>query len=305
MVDTILDGGDAFTVFDFSGNSIAPRTDPAYAIGRTVIGALDLVDDPARWRVRVDGWDSSTGSTMVITQRPAADVSDVSPSFRMAKDLVLLGSVQVRDPGDRDAALSRLKQALSFGATVITRTEFGVSKSTVVYCPGGVTVVRYPSPNLATFTAQLKAPDSRKLGIAIPGKTRLPSSIGGLVVPFTVPFAINSTVVSGQVNLFNPGDATGPVKLRIDGPCTGPRVTHVTSGTQLIFAANLVLTAGEWLEVDMDNKIVLANGQASRAGLVTQRGWSGFDPGDNTWAFTAAAADPAALLTVTAWPAWI
>jgi hypothetical protein len=104
----------------------------------------------------------------------------------------------------------------------------------------------------------------------------------------------------------NPGNDTGPVVLRIDGPCTGPVVTHTsaTASTALVFASNLVLGAGEFLLVDMDKKSALGNGQASRSAYITSRSWSGFDPGANVWSFTAAIFDPASLLTVTTQPAW-
>jgi len=120
----------------------------------------------------------------------------------------------------------------------------------------------------------------------------------------TIPFTIDAVTVTGQVSLVNPGNETGPVRLRIDGPCRGPVVTHVSSGTQLIFSSSLVLGAGEWIDVDMEARTVLANGQASRAPWITSRGWSGFTPGENTWAFTAAAFDAAARLTVVATPSW-
>jgi hypothetical protein len=137
-----------------------------------------------------------------------------------------------------------------------------------------------------------------------------PATTDFLTVPatsgdaLTVPFSIDSTIVSGLVSLTNPGNEVGPVSLRIDGPCTGPVITHVASGAQLVFSSSLVLGAGEWIDVDMEAHEVLANGQASRAGWITERGWSGFDPGSNTWTFTAAAYDPNSKLTVSATPSW-
>jgi hypothetical protein len=119
-----------------------------------------------------------------------------------------------------------------------------------------------------------------------------------------IPFTIDAVTVTGQVSLINPGNETGPVRLRIDGPCRGPVVTHVATGAQLIFSSSLVLGYGEWIDVDMEARTVLANGQATRAPWITSRGWSGFTPGENTWSFTAAAFDAAALLTVVATPAW-
>lgn len=120
----------------------------------------------------------------------------------------------------------------------------------------------------------------------------------------TVPFRINATTVTGQVSLTNPGNESGPVVIRIDGPCTGPVVTHVSTGNALVFSSSLVLQDGEFLLVDMDARTALANGQSNRAGYITSRGWSSFDPGQNTWSFSAARYNSRSQLSVAAVPAW-
>lgn len=125
-----------------------------------------------------------------------------------------------------------------------------------------------------------------------------------LTAALTVPFQINATTVTGQVNLNNPGNESGPVVLRIDGPCTGPVVTHVSTGNALVFSSSLVLQDNEFLLIDMDARTALANGQANRADYITSRGWSSFDPGDNTWAFSAARYNSESQLSVAAVPAW-
>lgn len=120
----------------------------------------------------------------------------------------------------------------------------------------------------------------------------------------TIPFIIDATVVTGQVTLTNDGNESGPVVLRIDGPCVGPVVTHVSTGNALVFSSSLVLQSGEFLLIDMDARTALANGQVNRAGYITSRGWSALDPGDNTFAFTAQQFNSRSQLTVTAYPAW-
>jgi hypothetical protein len=154
-----------------------------------------------------------------------------------------------------------------------------------------------------TWSIQVVALDPRKLGTPLTSPpTGLPSSTGGFSFPHVFPFAIDSTVVSGQVSLFNPGNETGPVTMRIDGPIVGPVITHVGSGLQLVFSASLTLGAGEFILVDMEAHSVLAQGQANRSNWVTSRGWSGMEPGANTWSF-AAASGTTGLLTVTGTPA--
>jgi len=90
--------------------------------------------------------------------------------------------------------------------------------------------------------------------------------------------------------------------MRIDGPIVGPIITHVGSGLQLVFSASLTLGVGEFLLVDMEAHSVLAQGQSNRSNWVTSRGWSGMEPGANTWSF-AAASGTTGLLTVTGTPA--
>jgi phage-related protein len=81
-------------------------------------------------------------------------------------------------------------------------------------------------------------------------------------------------------------------------------IEHTSSGAQLIFSTSLALGAGEFLLIDMEKKTVLANGQASRNTFITSRGWSGFDPGPNTWSLNAASFNASARLTVMANPSW-
>jgi hypothetical protein len=121
---------------------------------------------------------------------------------------------------------------------------------------------------------------------------------------FTIPFTIDATTVTGQVSLNNPGNEYGPVTLRVDGPCVGPVITHVSSGAQLVFSSSLVLGVGEFLLIDSEKRTALANGQASRAGYITSRGWPSFQPGQNTFSFTAAEYRAGSMLTVSGLPAW-
>jgi phage-related protein len=145
--------------------------------------------------------------------------------------------------------------------------------------------------------------DPRKVSTALTGSTGLPVATGGWSIPWTIPWSIPSTVVAGHVSLTNVGNIAGRMLLRIDGPVVAPVVTHVSSGATLTFASSMTLAEGEWVDVDMEAKTVLANGTASRNGWVTSRGWFNFDPGVNLIAFSAATATDA-LLTVTAYPSY-
>jgi len=132
----------------------------------------------------------------------------------------------------------------------LTVTADGLSLECIVFRQDAV-LSSPVTDTVAQFSIQLVAADPRKFSDPLTTSTRLPASTGGLTVPFTVPFTIASTVVSGTCSLVNGGNTTGPVRLRVNGPCTGPIITHVGTGAQLVFASSLVLAAGEWIDIDM------------------------------------------------------
>ena len=270
------------------------------------LGPLPLtgVDEfGVRWildKAGVVGWGAPPG-TLSPTQKPRQRGAWAGLSYAQARPMTMAGACIAPTEALASDALDRLIDACSLDDTTLTVTKADLPRWCTVRRDGAV-LPTWPNPLSFDWSIQVVALDPRKLGAPLTGSTGLPSSSGGLTVPFTVPFAINSTVVSGQVSLFNPGNETGPVTMRIDGPCTGPVITHVGSGLQLIFAASLTLGMGEFLLVDMEAHTAMAQGQSTRANWITSRGWSGLEPGNNTFAFTAASTSTA-LLTVTATPA--
>lgn len=275
------------------------------------LGGLSLVADPDEYRVRwhcphstIDGWWSSPGPSPQVEQRQRAHGVWVGESWLPGRAISLRVFIEADTRAQVQDALDRLHAAAALTDTLLTISDSGQDQSAVVRRSGEVSV-RWIHHRLAQCTVLLLAADPRKLGPEITATTGLPSSSGGLTVPFVVPFSIDSTVSSGLVSLTNPGTIDGPVALRIDGPVSAPRVTHVNSGRSLVFASSLALSAGEWITVDMQRREVLAQGQASRMQWVTSREWSAFEPGVNTWAFSSDGSVPGGSLTVTASPAFM
>lgn len=268
------------------------------------VGGINLmsVDDfGVMWFLdRFTGW-GAPGGTLTAKQRARAAGAWAGLSYSKQRTLVLGGVCTAPSQEAASAALDRLIDECSLDDVTLTVSEAGRLRWCTVRRDGEV-IPSWINSRQFRWSVQLVALDPRKMSAPLTGSTGLPSSTGGLTIPFTVPFAINSTVVSGQVNLTNPGNETGPVLMRIDGPCVGPVVTHVGSGLRLVFASSLTLGAGEFLLIDMEAQTVLAQGQSSRSMWVTSRGWSGFEPGLNTWSF-AAASGTSGTLTVTATPA--
>jgi hypothetical protein len=133
----------------------------------------------------------------------------------------------------------------------------------------------------------------------------LPTQTGGLCTPVGTPLEVNAAVVAGRVALTSCGTAPTALQLRIDGPCTEPRVSLVVAGqpTQVL-RYHGALAAGQWLELDTRARTALLNGTVSRRGLMSGD-WFLLPPGPSELAFNAADYHPDAKLTATWRDAWI
>lgn len=270
------------------------------SIGGITLGATD--GSGVEWYfTSIDGW-GATKSSAQITQRAAADGGYSSPAFLSPRTVSVQGAVIAPSTGQLVAAMDSLNAAASIQQQTITVLDSGSTKSILAQRQDEVLWTRV-NDIAASFTVSFSCTDPRKFGTPITASTGLPSGSGSWTLPFTVPFSINSTIVTGDCTATNTGNTPGPVTMRISGPVVGPVVTHVASGLQLVFSSSLSLGAGEWIDVDMEARTVLAQGQASRAQYVTSRGWSQFDIGGNTWAFTAASGS--GTLSVTATPSFL
>lgn len=274
---------------------------------QTLIGALDvtgLESSGVQWSLdSMPGWGASK-PTISPVQKPRQLGAWAGLSYSGARHIALSGQVSAPTQDLLTDAIDRLIDASSLDSFTYTVIEGSRTRYVTLRREDEV-IWQYISDKMASWSVQFVAVDPRKLGTALTGSTLLPLSSGGLTVPFTVPFTIASTIVSGMVSFTNPGNSTGSVILRIDGPCVGPVVTRTgVTGSSLVFASSLVLNAGEWLTVNGDKQTALANDQANRATYITARGWPTFEPGVNVFSFTATSYSAASLLTVTATPAW-
>ncbi|MCK9597814.1 MAG: phage tail family protein [Sphaerochaeta sp.] len=277
---------------------------PADTLSVTLDG-LDLLTTQANGsRISLeefDGWGSPT-TTLSPIQRPGSDGAWAGDSHLTARDITLAGLIVGPDCATTRATFDALTAACSLTDVDLTVNEGGLTRTVSVRRSSSV-LHRWEAPEIVRWSLQMVALDPRKVSTALTGSTGLPVATGGWSIPWTIPWSIPSTVVAGHVSLTNVGNIAGRMLLRIDGPVVAPVVTHVSSGATLTFASSMTLAEGEWVDVDMEAKTVLANGTASRNGWVTSRGWFNFDPGVNLIAFSAATATDA-LLTVTAYPSY-
>lgn len=123
------------------------------------------------------------------------------------------------------------------------------------------------------------------------GAVPLPTQIGGLTVPLTVPFVVAGTVVGGSAAVLNDGTTDTSVLFRIDGPVTDPRITlQRPDGTIQTLTFSLTVPTGQWVEVDSAARtaFVLGLPEASVRGQVT---WDmdpyPLQPGTTTLRFSA------------------
>lgn len=87
------------------------------------------------------------------------------------------------------------------------------------------------------------------------------SSVGGLQAPFQ----IGATVVNGSVTVTASGDAPPPVLVRINGPVVQPIIRDELGGQMPL---DISLSAGQWLDVDLDARTIKINSTVNRRNLL-------------------------------------
>lgn len=253
----------------------------------------------------LDGWDSSPASSLSLTQKARAAGSWVSPRNAGPRVVTLNGLVRAMSADLLQTAIDQLRSAVAVGDWLLTVTR-GVSTRTAICTRQDAVQIQHVTDVLANWSAVVVAADPRQYAAAVTGSTGLPSATGGVTFPLRYPMSYATTITSGVVTLTNPGNTTGPVQFRINGPVVQPSVVHIdAAGNRQTVSVNLTLGAADFLLIDPtpDGQTVLAQGQASRNAFLSNRGWHGFTKGANQWAFSAASGS--GQLTVTAVPAWM
>lgn len=184
----------------------------------------------------------------------------------------------------------------------VTATASGVASSRGIPINVGYQV-GYTTP-----TIEITCAEPRLFGAAVAAQTLLPTSNGGLTFNATPNFTFNPGATNGAVTLANNGDTAGPLVFNIYGPLTGAfTITNAATGQVLAFNSSVVIAAGDYLMIDMENRNVLYNGQlsAARNAWVQTRGWFNFTIGASTYQFNASTYSATATMVVTGTPAWL
>ncbi|MER7280423.1 hypothetical protein ABT369_38900 [Dactylosporangium sp. NPDC000244] len=278
------------------GNELGPLVQ----IGDIICNSDGLDSAGVAWLCEeFEGW-GSPGSTLEVVQRSGDHGGWDGDAFLKPRIVSLKGMLAAPTAAAAQDALSRLNQAVSLALSPLTVTEAGLARTCMVRRQDDV-LASAVSAREYEWSAQVVAPDPRKYTAWSAAVTGLPSSTGGLTWPVTWPVVWAATVTTGVLSVVNAGDIGSRPVLRIDGPCQRPRVALV--GTGQVLAWDLTLDVGQWLDVDTDRHTSLLNGQVSRSGMMTSRGWFEIT-GAQEIQFTADVYDPAALLTVTYRSAW-
>lgn len=230
----------------------------------------------------IDGW-LSLASTGEVTPRTARNGGWRNRALYAPKGLTLRGSVVTTLPNVGDE-IDRLAAAIPLDVPE-PLTVYGVNADDrlMFVRQEGTPDVSIVSPYEATYSIGLVAPDPLKYGaIEKVASTNLPSSTGGLTVPFTVPLSVDSVTVSGSATVENNGNLPSPPRVIVYGPVTDARLTNIATGETLF--VNLTIEEGEYVDLDFATHTAYLNGTASRRGYISGT-WFTLQPGVTEIAF--------------------
>ena len=258
----------------------------------------------------VDGGWNGAGTSHEHSSRAWGDGWVSNASHRQGRNLTVSGSVWAPDQQALDASRQRMLGSVPMDDGELTVELDGVSRLWRVKQDSGEVLISRRGPHIWDFSIPLVSlsPYSFDAGDPLFGSTGLAATSGGMSFPAAFDgsmdgWVFTETVISGEVNLTNPGGAPSPVTLRVDGPVDGPRIEHQQSGG--VLELGLSLGSGHYVLFDSQSRQVLIDGRDPARGAVLRRGWSDALPGANTWSFTAKESSPVARLTVSFRPAYL
>ena len=258
------------------------------------------------WATGFDGWWGGSSMRTGATERPSDHGGFDGPSYLGPRTMTISG-VTLAPTTDlvllaRDTIVSLCSDLRSLYPLVVTETS-GLTRQCMVRIVGDPKVADL---NETAFEWQMSlvAPDPRRYSTSetVLTMTAPADPVGGLVVPFSVPFSIVSVGSSSTTETVTNGGTFGtrPV-ITFSGPLSNPQITNVTTGQTM--ALTSVIAGGEWVVLDFDRRSVLLNGITSRASTILHgSAWWELAPGVNE--LQLAAADGEGSATVRFRSAW-
>ncbi len=135
------------------------------------------------------------------------------------------------------------------------------------------------APTQRTILAQWRAPDGAweaEDQATVTLNSDIASSVG-FSFPITFPLALTATSSGGSLQTVNAGNAPAHIVARLYGPCSAPRLINDTTGEAITFTTDLVLSAGQYIEVSTLDKTAYLLSEVSASRLST------IDFSANTW----------------------
>lgn len=282
-----------------AGPGVIPTGLMSYILGSLLVVHNSVDENGVRWGIDyVDGLDG-LGDTGQVDQYAADHGGWALPAFHTPRELEVTGWLVSQHWSFTSTAVEQLKAALPLS----TLADF------VVSIPGDrdrfMRVRQQGKPlfkregRFCNYSLSLVAPDPRVYSVEqAVVSTGLPSSSGGLQVPFAVPFQIDSVTEAGALTAINDGNMSTPPVLKVSGPCPPFTLRH-HSGASLTYP--IAVPDGRFVVLDTSKRRALEDGTEPRYVTGT---WFEYAPGVNTVRFEAAAYNAAALLTSTHRSAW-
>lgn len=137
-------------------------------------------------------------------------------------------------------------------------------------------------------------------GSIYPGTTT-----GGRSYPRSYPWSYSAGTASNISSVTNEGTDWAYVQMTIFGLATNPKITNRTTGQVLKFS-DLVVPAGQYMDIDMADRTALMNGSSSFYGNIDMSvsSWWSLAPGVNDIMFESESSDDFAHLQFSFSPVW-
>ncbi|MGW3400310.1 phage distal tail protein [Streptomyces zhihengii] len=197
------------------------------------------------------------------TDRPSMDGTWAGPDYWAARQIQIDAAIKI--PGDGPACEAMLAALQAAAADTALRLTGGSSMPLRVLRPGGV--VKRVNGRLRRLDAEYAQVKHGYMPIDVEFIAHDPTwyadtesvveiplgwlSGGGFTAPVVAPIVVTSgaTAADRPGWVTNAGDSDAWPVIRITGPCSNVTITHADSGRQ-IRMPGLVLTAGQWMEID-------------------------------------------------------
>ncbi|WP_327703643.1 phage tail family protein [Streptomyces decoyicus] len=280
-------------------------TDLAVQLGDLTFGVVD--DAGVHWHcATLDGWDSPDVRAE-MQQREGDHGAWAPPVYLNERVIALAGKAFAPSAAALDGAIEQLSTAASLTDTTLLVGET-VPKMATVRRSGKVLAQRLTGTAME-WSVQVTAADPRRYAPDFEqDNTGLPNSTGGRPTPYTVPYTLSATTVSGQVDAYNAGNIDTRPTLTISGPVSQPSVFgQMPDGSVRMLACSFDLGPDDVLVIDTDAHSATLNGNVSRRRFVSApQGWPTIPAkGSVSYQFRAATYSSTALLNVRWRSAWM